>query len=56
MNEFRMPSSDGRTSLACYATETEQPRVLLQISHGMCEYFLRYGAFAEYLSERGPNQ
>ncbi len=52
MKEFRMLSSDGKTALACYATETAHPRVMMQISHGMCEYFMRYEAFAEYLSER----
>ncbi len=53
MQQFQLLSADGKTELACYATETKQPRALLQISHGMCEYFLRYEAFAEYLSERG---
>lgn len=51
MQCFRHPSSDGKTALAAYRTETEQPHALLQISHGMCEYFLRYEGFAEFLSQ-----
>ena len=46
-------SRDGVTRLATYRTSTENPRALLQISHGMCEHFLRYEGFAEYLSANG---
>ena len=53
MLRFSHPSADGKTTLAAYRTETGQPRALLQISHGMCEYFLRYEGFAEYLSQNG---
>ncbi len=53
MIRFSFASSDGKTSLAAYSTETENPKALMQISHGMCEYFLRYEGFAEFLSENG---
>ena len=53
MLHFAHCSADGKTTLAAYRTETEHPRALLQISHGMCEYFLRYEGFAEYLSQHG---
>ena len=53
MIRFSHLSSDGKTELAAYKTETAAPHALLQISHGMCEYFLRYEEFAKYLSENG---
>lgn len=53
MKTFHMTSSDGKTRLACYRTDCKNPRILLQISHGMCEYFLRYAEFATYLARRG---
>ena len=48
-----MTSSDGKTRLACYRTDCKNPKILLQISHGMCEYFRRYSEFATYLARRG---
>ena len=53
MQHFTHASSDGRSTLAAYRTETAQPRALLQISHGMCEYILRYEQFANYLAQEG---
>ena len=53
MQTFTLPSSDGKHMLACYRTECREPRLMLQISHGMCEYFLRYEGFAEFLNARG---
>ena len=53
MIRFSHTSADGKTVLAAYRTETPEPRALLQIAHGMCEYFLRYEGFAEYLSQNG---
>lgn len=53
MKTFSLPSNDGKTALACYRTECDSPRAMLQISHGMCEYFLRYTEFAEFLNDRG---
>ena len=53
MERFSIPSADGRSTLAAYAVIPPSPRAMLQISHGMCEYFLRYEGFAEYLAEQG---
>ena len=53
MKTFQMTSSDGKTRLACYRTDCKNPKILLQISHGMCEYFRRYSEFATYLARRG---
>ena len=53
MQRFRFLSSDGKTQLAAYAIIPEKPIVMVQISHGMCEYFERYQAFGEYLASRG---
>lgn len=53
MERFSILSADGKTSLAAYAVIPASPRAMVQISHGMCEYFLRYEGFAEYLSEHG---
>lgn len=52
MQTFTLPSTDGKHTLACYRAECPAPRMLLQISHGMCEYFLRYEGFAEFLAAR----
>lgn len=53
MIRFSVPSADGKTALAAYSTEPQSPKALVQISHGMCEYFLRYEGFAEFLSQNG---
>lgn len=53
MKTFHITSSDGKTKLACYRTECKNPQAMLQISHGMCEYFKRYSEFATYLARRG---
>ncbi len=53
-NEFTFPSADGRT--AVHAVEwlpEDRPRAVLQISHGVAEYILRYEPLAEYLTARG---
>ncbi|MDD3429058.1 MAG: alpha/beta fold hydrolase [Oscillospiraceae bacterium] len=36
-----------------YTQEGVQPKAILQISHGMCEYIGRYEDFAEFLTESG---
>ena len=48
-------SADGRSTLAyyCFVPKTEEPRALLQISHGMCEYIMRYEPLADYLTGLG---
>ncbi|MBQ9131745.1 MAG: lysophospholipase [Clostridia bacterium] len=53
MERFTITSSDGKTALAAYRLIPENPRAMVQISHGMCEYFLRYEGFAEYLVSQG---
>lgn len=52
--EFTFPSADGKTAI--HAVEwlpEDTPRAVLQISHGVAEYVLRYEPFAQYLTERG---
>ena len=48
-------SADGRSTLAyyCFNPNTETPRALVQISHGMCEYIMRYEGLANYLTGQG---
>ncbi len=53
MKTFYVTSADGKTGLACYRSECKNPTALLQISHGMCEYFNRYAEFAAYMARRG---
>lgn len=53
MQRFTTTSSDGKTTLAAYKLVPENPRGMLQISHGMCEYILRYREFAQFLASEG---
>lgn len=53
MQRFTTTSYDGKTTLAAYKLVPENPRGMVQISHGMCEYLLRYKGFAEFLAESG---
>lgn len=47
-------SLSGVTSAAYIFYDAEvEPRCILQISHGMCEYILRYEEFANYLASNG---
>lgn len=53
-NEFTFPSADGRTAVHAVEWLPEgRPRAVLQISHGVAEYILRYEPLAEYLTARG---
>ncbi len=53
-NEFTYPSRDGKTPIHAVEWLPEsQVRAVLQISHGVSEYILRYEPFAEYLTARG---
>lgn len=53
-NEFTFPSADGQTSIHAVEWLPEgDVRAVLQISHGVAEYILRYEPFAEYLTARG---
>lgn len=53
MEKFSFLSSDQKTTLAAYRVIPEKPKAMVQISHGMCEYFLRYEGFAEFLAAHG---
>ena len=53
-NEFTFLSADGKTPIHAVEWLPEgQVRAVLQISHGVAEYILRYEPFAEYLTARG---
>mgnify|MGYP001345700406 CR=1 FL=1 len=46
-------SADGKSKVCAYIFESEKPKAILQISHGMCEHIGRYRDFAEYLTGNG---
>lgn len=47
-------SSDGEHNIAYYVFKPKgEIKAAVQIVHGMCEYFLRYREFAEFLAENG---
>ena len=53
-NEFTFLSADGKTPIHAVEWLPEgQARAVLQISHGVSEYILRYEPFAEYLTAQG---
>lgn len=53
-NEFTFSSADGKTAIHAVEWLPEgDVRAVLQISHGVAEYILRYEPFAEYLTARG---
>lgn len=49
------PSSDNQTELAytLYLPQGGEPSAVVQVSHGMCEYFERYRPLAEYFCAHG---
>ncbi len=50
----QMMSTDGITNLTYYVYEPEnEPKAMIQISHGMCEYVERYEPMIEYLTSEG---
>lgn len=53
--EFTFLSTDGKTILhgVEWLPENCQPTAVLQISHGVAEYILRYDHFARWLNDRG---
>lgn len=54
MDEFYFPSKDGNTEIHTIEWKPDNTvKAVLQISHGMVEYILRYQEFAEYLTLRG---
>ena len=53
-NEFTFPSADGKTAIHAVEWLPEGDiAAVLQISHGVSEYILRYEPFAIWLTERG---
>ena len=53
-DEFTFPSADGKTQIHAVEWRPEGPaRAVLQISHGVSEYILRYEPLAEFLTARG---
>ncbi|HBU12229.1 MAG TPA: alpha/beta hydrolase [Clostridiales bacterium] len=52
---FTFTSSDGKTEVfaSSWQTAGENPRVVLQISHGMVEYMDRYDDFARFICGQG---
>lgn len=53
--DIRFKSSNGQNDVAAYifTCENVQPKAILQISHGMCEYIGRYKEFAGFMAEHG---
>lgn len=52
--EFTYPSADGKTAIHAVEWLPEgAPRGVVQISHGVSEYILRYEPFAAFLTGRG---
>lgn len=53
-NEFTFPSADGKTQIHAVEWLPDGDACgVLQISHGVSEYILRYEPFAEFLTEQG---
>ena len=54
IKEATFLSSDGKSNIHYYKViPKSEPRAILQIVHGMSEYFARYEGFAKYLNESG---
>ncbi|HCU08443.1 MAG TPA: hypothetical protein DF480_05725 [Clostridiales bacterium] len=54
MIESSFPGTDGKSIIHSYRMEMQgAPSAILQIVHGMSEYFLRYEGFADYLAGQG---
>ena len=51
----RFVSSDGKTAVFyyTYVPQNMEPKAILQISHGMCEFIERYEDFAAFLCDNG---
>ena len=51
---FTYPSSDGRTNIKAIKYLPDQNiKAIVQVSHGMVEFFERYEDFALFLNQRG---
>ena len=55
ITEWKIPSVDGKNQLHLvkWADDEKEPRGVIQISHGMCEYVKRYDEMARYLASAG---
>lgn len=53
--EFRFPSADGSATLygRSWAPESEAPRAVLQLVHGISEHIGRYDHFAQFMASHG---
>ena len=52
--EFSYPSQDGKTEIRATAWLPEgEPKAVLQLCHGMCEFIDRYDPFASFMAEKG---
>ena len=47
--KFTLNSNNGEDTLACFLEIPEEPKGILQICHGMCEYFGRYREFIDFM-------
>lgn len=54
-HEFYYPSSDGTHQVhgVLWLPEEGEPKAVVQITHGICEYILRYDPFAQFLASHG---
>jgi len=54
-SDFTYPSSDGvHQCHAClWLPDKREPRAVVQLVHGICEYIQRYAPFAEFLTDHG---
>ncbi|WP_146623330.1 alpha/beta fold hydrolase [Enterococcus florum] len=50
---FQLLSTDGKTRLQGYLWTCDDPKWILQLSHGMAEHILRYAPLAEWMNLRG---
>ncbi len=55
LTKSHFPSADGKNDIAYYVFRPlqQEPKAIVQISHGMCEYLLRYEDFANELCRHG---
>lgn len=53
VGHFKSSNKKDNIQYYVYTPDQEEPRAILQISHGMCEYIERYEDFANYLMQRG---
>ncbi|MDR1913896.1 MAG: lysophospholipase [Clostridiales bacterium] len=53
MKELTFAASNGEHNIRAVVWTPKNPKYIIQIAHGMCEYAERYAEFAEYLIERG---